>query len=141
MTISKICALLLVPPLAFTIACGGGSATRYTPKHPEIQADSVTINNCDANPDAVDVYDGQTLTWTVSPTDSNTYIIAFGDSRPISPQSSTVSNSSPNAQKIQKDTGCKYLGWASSGYCKYDYTLTKRGSPTHCPDPGVHIIK
>jgi hypothetical protein len=139
MRIFKLCCLLLVSPVMLTIACGGG-ATRYTAKHPEIHADTVTINNCDANPDTVDVYGGQTLTWTAPSTDSNTYIIAFGDSRPISPKSITASNSSPNAQNIQKDSWCKYLGWASGGYCKYDYTLTKKGSSTPCPDPGVHIV-
>jgi hypothetical protein len=139
MTIPRICALFLASPLAFTIACGGG-ARHYTQKHPEIHADSVTINNCDANPDTVDVYDGQTLTWTVDPTDSNTYTIAFGDSRPVSPKSSDASHASPDAQKIQKDSWCKYAGWVHEGYCKYDYTLSKKGSSTPCPDPGIHII-
>jgi hypothetical protein len=122
------------------IACGGGSATRYTPKHKEIPADSVIITNCDANPDLVDVDDGQTLTWKVPSTDRTTYTIAFGDSRPISPKSITASNPSPNAQKIQKDSWCKYAGWAHDLYCVYDYTMTKDDG-TVCKDPGVHIIK
>jgi len=139
MKIFKLYSLLLASLLMLMIACGGG-ATRYRAKHPKIHADNVTITDCDANPDTVDVYDGQTLTWTVAPTDPNTYTIAFGDSRPIPPKSITASNSSPNAQRIQKDSLCRYGGWAYGGYCQYDYTLTKKGSSTPCPDPGVHII-
>lgn len=140
MTNFKLCTLLLLSSV-LTSGCGGGRAALYVAKHPEISADKVIINNCDANPDLVDVYAGQTLTWTVASTDPDTYIIAFGDNRPISPKSSTASNSSPNAQNIQKDFWCKCLGWVSSAHCKYDYTLTKRGSPTQCPDPGVHILR
>lgn len=136
MIISKVCSPLLMTSAMFLIACGG-STTRYQPKHPEIKSDTVTITKCDANPDMVDVYDGQTLTWKVN--DADTYTITFSGSSPVPINVSQASSSSPDAQTIHKTWGCRYGGWLSDNYCKYDYSL-KNGTSTVCPDPGIHII-
>jgi len=140
MAASKLCIPLLVSSLVVAVACGGGSnASHFNAKHPEKKSDTVKISQCDADPDMVDVSDGQTLTWKVDNTDPVTYTISFASSSPVPSAVSHASSSSPNAQVIHKTLGCSLWGWISDDSCKYYYSL-QNGPSTVCPDPGVHII-
>jgi plastocyanin len=121
---------------ALLIAIGCGSANTYVKKGPEKKTDTVTINNCKADPDTVRVPKGSTLTWINDPLESptHTYTIKFHGKKPI------ASDTAPTGQgqTITGDFACSALGWVSSSHCMYAYDLIQDGS-TKCPDPGVHV--
>lgn len=125
------CWLLLVTLLGI-LGCGN---TTYSKKGPEVKTNTVKINNCKADPDTAQVPKGDTLTWTIDPSDTHTYSITFPKSTPVS--SSTVPTG--QGQKIKGDFWCNSLGGISTNLCVYAYNLVQDGSKT-CPDPGVHVV-
>ena len=78
----RICCVVCVPLLGIL----GCSNNAYTKKGPEVMKGSVTITNCNANPDTVQVHRGDDLTWNSS--DGHSYSIHFKGHTPFS--SSTI---------------------------------------------------
>jgi plastocyanin len=103
--------LLLMAALLGIVGCGGPA---YVMKGPEVKANKVTINNCAADPDTVQVPRGDTLTWANDPADLHTYTIHFRKSKPVS--SSTFPTG--QGQKVDGDFACNYGGWAYENWCR-----------------------
>jgi plastocyanin len=129
----RICGCwLLSVALLGILGCGN---TTYTKKGPEVKTNTVKISNCKADPDTAQVPKGDTLTWTIDPSDTHTYSIKFTKSTPVS--SSTVPTG--QGQKVTGDFFCNTLGGISTSLCVYSYNLVQDSSKT-CPDPGVHVV-
>ena len=131
----RICGCLwLLGALLSVVGCGG--ANSYVKKGPEKATNTVTINNCKADPDTVLVPKGSTLTWVNDPLESppHTYIVKFHDKKPIASATAPTGQ----GQTITGDTACTALGWISSSHCMYPYDLIQDGT-TICKDPGVHV--
>jgi hypothetical protein len=128
----RICVSLLpLVALLGIVGCGGPA---YVMKGAEVKTNKVTIKDCTADPDTVQVPKGDTLTWTNDSSDLNHYSISFPKSKPFS--SSTVPTG--QGQKVNGDFACNYGGWANSNWCRYSYNLIQNDVTT-CPDPGVHV--
>ncbi len=130
----RLCLSALIAAVLGLTGCGARS---YVKKGPEKKSDTVTINNCVADPDTVKVPKGQTLTWKVDPQESppHTYTIEFGSKNPIA--SSMVPTG--QAQKVKGDLSCTLFGWISSKNCLFPYNLIQDDTKTTCKDPGVHV--
>lgn len=130
------CGLFLVPLLGL-LGCGSSA---YVKKGPELKTNTVKISNCNANPDTVQVPEGDTLTWTIDPPDGHTYSISFPKSKPV-PSPSVPTG---QGQTVTGDFWCNHLGGISSSLCLYPYNLIQDGGVQNggknCPDPGVHIV-
>ena len=122
--------------LAALLALTGCGARPYVKKGPEKKSDTVTINNCVADPDTVKVPKGHTLTWNLDPRESppHTYAIKFGSKKPIANGTAPTGQ----GQTVTGDTSCTLFGWISSKNCLFPYQLIQDGSKT-CKDPGVHV--
>jgi hypothetical protein len=129
MRASRICYWIVSVPLLGILGCSNSS---YTKKGPEGETPTVTITNCNANPDTVLVHRGRDLTWNIA--DGQSYSIRFTGHTPFS--SSTIPPG--QSQKATGDFWCNTLGGIDKGLCVYPYDLIKDGSK--CPDPGVHIV-
>jgi hypothetical protein len=129
----RICGrwLFLVPLLGL-FGCGSSA---YLKKGPEVKTSTVTIKNCTATPDTVQIPEGDTLTWINDPSDTHAYSISFPKHKPV-PSPSVPTG---QGQTITGDFWCNHLGGISSSLCLYPYNLIQDGSKT-CPDPGVHIV-
>jgi hypothetical protein len=125
------CWLFLVPLLGF-LGCGSSG---YVAKGPELKSNTVTINNCNANPDTVQVPEGNTVNWIIDPSDTHTYSISFPKHKPVA--SPTIQTG--QGQTIIGDGWCNHVGWIKPSLCLYPYNLIQDGGKT-CPDPGVHIV-
>lgn len=132
MRASRICCWVLFVPLLGILGC---SSSAYTKKGPETKTNTVTITNCNANPDTVQVSRGHDLTWNIDVSDSHSYSIRFKGHTPFS--SSTVPPG--QSQKANGDFWCNTIGAINGNLCVYSYDLVQDGSKT-CPDPGVHIV-
>ena len=128
---------------AFTICCVlcgpllgilGCSNNAYTKKGPEVMKGSVTITNCNANPDTVQVHRGDDLTWNI---DRLTAVVIRSVSKGthLSPRPRFLPG---RARKQTEISGATPSG-ECTGYCRYRYDLIQDGTKT-CPDPGVHIV-
>ena len=122
--------------LAALLALKGCGASPNVKKGPEKKSDTVTINNCIADPDTVKVPKGHTLTWNVDPQESppHTYTIKFGSKKPLANGTAPTGQ----GQTVTGDTSCTLFGWISSNNCMFPYQLIQDGSKT-CKDPGVHV--
>jgi plastocyanin len=138
MRASKIGCLLVLSGAAVMLNCGGSTA--YTKKGPEKPGNTVTINNCNADPDTIAVHKGDVVTWNVDPLESpkHTYSVSFSGRKPIA--SSTAPTG--QGQNITSDFWCNNGNWIYEKWCVYGYNLiqTDVSPPKTCPDPGVHII-
>jgi len=121
----RTCCCILCVPLLGILGC--------TNSHTKGQPVTVTITNCKANPDRVDVHRGDDLTWNIEQPDSHSYSISFKGHTPFS--SSTVPPG--QSQKVVGDLSCNYFGWIHGDFCWYPYAVV--GS--NCADPGVHIVR
>lgn len=123
--------------LAALLALTGCGASSYTKKGQEKKSDTVTINNCVADPDTVIVPKGNTLTWKGDPQESppHTYTIKFGSKKPIA--NPTVPTG--QGQTVTGDLSCTLFGWISSKNCLFPYQLIQDDTKTTCKDPGVHV--
>jgi len=128
----RICCCVLCVPLLGILGC---SNNVYTKKGPEVMKGSVTITNCNANPDTVQVHRGDDVTWNIDSSDSSSYSIRFKGHTPFS--SSTVPPG--QSQKAKGEFWCNTFGGIHGDYCVYRYDLVRDGTKT-CPDPGVHIV-
>lgn len=126
--------LWMLGALLSVVGCGGAST--YVKKGAEKKTDTVTINNCKADPDTALVPKGSTLTWINDPLESppHTYTIQFPGKKPIASATAPTGQ----GQTITGDFACSTFGWISSSHCMYPYNLVQDGSKT-CPDPGVHV--
>jgi hypothetical protein len=109
------------------LGCGGGAG--YVRKGPEVKVNTVTINNCVASPDTVQVNINDTLTWVNDPSDQKQYTIHFKRTPLPANDASTG-----QGQKVKGDFWCNNL----HSRCVYPYDL-KVGIET-CKDPGVHVV-
>src|SRR5277367_6694677 len=82
--------------LLFTLGCSHHLHT-FTPQ-------SVTIANCTASPKQIDVYENDTIQWTVQDNPQVVYSIQFAGRKPV-PTSPFPATSAP--QPIHRDTLCK----------------------------------
>jgi len=128
--------LCLSALLAATLGLTGCGAHSYVKKGPEKPSDTVTINNCVADPDTVKVPKGHTLTWNVDPLESpkHGYTIKFGSKKPIANPTAPTGQ----GQIVTGDISCTLFGWISANNCLFPYQLIQDGGKT-CPDPGVHV--
>ena len=120
--------LLSVPLLLGVLGCNSSPH--------KAQQQTVNISACKADPDLVEVYEGDTLTWTNNPPDGNTYTVRFKKRKPI-PNSTAPTG---QGQKIKKDLLCSVGGWINPSACEYPYDIIQDNSSTACSDPGVHIV-
>jgi hypothetical protein len=136
--------LLLFPLVAVTgctphrYASNVKGLTTYTPKHPPITTDTVSISGCVATPDSATVAEGDAnLQWVVDSADLFTYLVSFS-LNPIEGASPVVSKSLQDNPHTVK-TGCT----AAAG-CYYPYSLIQinpnNGMVKVCSDPSVHVI-
>ncbi len=122
----------------FLLAAGSllifsGCSAKYTKKGPEREASTVSVNNCQADPDTVLVHRNNNISWAVPNTDPHTYTIQFNRT-PIPESAVKVSANTPD-----KPHSAKGDFWCNNfGSCVYRYSLTKEDG-TVCPDPGVHV--
>jgi len=122
----RICWILCVPLLGI-LGC-----TNSNHKGEPI---TVTITNCKADPEMVEVYRGDDLTWKIAPSDNQKYSISFKGHTPVSSSTFPAGQS----HKVTGDPWCNVLGRFRDDYCRYRYDLVPDGSKT-CADPGVHIV-
>ena len=128
---------LILFPLLGILGCGG--SVGYVQKGAEVKTNTVTINNCNATPDTVQVNVNDTLTWIVDSTDKNKYSVQFNNKTPFNPSGTPLYVVPPGqGQPVTGDSACKYWHWLSASYCVYPYNLIQVGVKT-CPDPGVHV--
>jgi hypothetical protein len=131
----KICGYLVL--FGALLSAGGCSGVNsYLKKGPEKATNTVTINNCKADPDTALVPKGSTLTWMNDPLESppHVYTVKFRGKKPIASMTAPIGQ----AQAIIGDFACSSLGWISVSHCIYPYDLIQDGTTT-CPDPGVHV--
>src|ERR1700692_1490253 len=123
------CALLLLSMLGI-LSCNNAS---YVRKGAEVKTNTVTITDCVASPDTVQINLNDTLTWLNDSSDKNQYTIHF-ERTPL------PANDAPTGQgqKVKGDFWCNHLHSIHADYCVYPYDLIKADGKK-CPDPGVHV--
>jgi len=129
-TFGSLGSALLLSSMLGILSCN--SAT-YVPKGAEVRTNTVTITDCVASPDTVQVNLDDTLTWVNGPSDKNQYSIHF-DRTPL-PANDVQTG---QGQKVKGDFWCNDLRSIHAAYCVYPYDLIKVGGGK-CPDPGVHV--
>src|SRR5690348_2029422 len=96
---------------------------------------SVTLSNCQANPDQVyDLHNGDKVDWHI-PGETHDYTISFADQSEPMPNPFTVHHGVSNPHPINGNRGC--TPEAGGHYCKYSLTMDNQSTP--CKDPGLHV--
>lgn len=115
------------------LSCNNNDAS-YIKKGAEIKTNTVTITDCVASPDTVQINLNDTLTWVNDSSDKNQYKIHFKKT-PLTANDLTTGQ----GQKVKGDFWCNQLHSIHAAYCVYQYDLVKVGVGA-CKDPGVHVI-
>jgi hypothetical protein len=103
----------------------------------------VKINACKVTPKWFPAHALDTVTWTV--TDTQTYLIKFGNKTPLDPPLSNIpsmTSALPVTKTVKGDGSCINGHEAHPRDCYFDYKLyaVSGGAETPCGDPGIHMV-
>jgi plastocyanin len=117
----RICGCLWLMGALLSVVAGGGAHT-YVKKGPEKATNTVTLNNCKADPDTVRVAKGSTLTWINDPLESpaHTYTVKFRSEKPS--RRTRAHRTGPDVGKLRLQ--CPRLDQFEPIACTYDLIRT-----------------